>query len=85
MRTKPDYGDHLAGQHQIDLLQNLGRQLARHDGPVTIRGFTAPELSIIDLVIRKRRSFVARVVRLRTAFSLAVVLRLILGLLCFYR
>src|ERR1700686_5023841 len=48
---------------------------------MTIRAFDTVELGIIDLVISKGYPFVARMVRLGAAFSLAALLRLILGLL----
>lgn len=54
MRAKPDHGDHLARHEQIDLLEDFGRILARHDGSMTIGTFDAVQVDEIDFVVGKR-------------------------------
>ncbi len=58
MRAKPDDGDHLAGQNQIDLLKNFGWAFAGHDGSMAIGALDAMQVDEIDFVIRKGLAFV---------------------------
>src|ERR1019366_9973405 len=81
MRAKPDDGDHLAGQEQIDLLQDFGRALARHDGPMAIGAFDAVQFDEIDFVVRKGFPLVKLMIQLSANFSFLAVLRGIFGFL----
>lgn len=81
MRAKPDHGDHFARHHEIDLLENLGRFFAWHDGTVAIGTFEAMEFGVVDVLVSKRRSLVQRMAGLSADLTFATVFRLGLGLL----
>ena len=53
MGAKADDRDHFARQRHFDLLDDFGRQFARHHGAVAIRALDAMKIAVIDLVIRK--------------------------------
>lgn len=79
MRAKPDDGDRLAGQEQIDLLKDFGRVFAGHDGPMAIGTFEAVQFDEIDFIVRKRFAQVKLMIRLATDFSIRAILRWFLG------
>ena len=81
MRAEADDGDHFARHHEIDLLKDLGRLFARHDGTVASGAFDAMEFRVLDQVVGKRRPFVQRMAGLSADLTFATVFGLGLGLL----
>ena len=81
MRANANDRDHFTRQRQLDLLNDLGRQFAGHDGSVAVRAFHAVKLGVINLVIRKHGPLMTRMAWLGTTFAFLAVLGLVLGLL----